>query len=111
MTKGQPPVQVERYEQFFGLHEAPFGLAPNPRYLFESASHGSALAQLTYAIERREPLVVMTGEIGTGKTLLCRTMLDRQQPAARTRRSPEPAAAGLRHHLEGPHRGGHPEPP
>jgi general secretion pathway protein A len=77
VTKGQQPVQVERYEQFFGLQEAPFSLAPNPRYLFESASHAAALAQLTYAIERREPLVVMTGEIGTGKTLLCRTVLDR----------------------------------
>ncbi len=77
MTKGQPHVQVERYEQFFGLQEAPFSLAPNPRYLFESASHAAALAQLTYAIERREPLVVMTGEIGTGKTLLCRTVLNR----------------------------------
>lgn len=77
MTKGQQPVQVERYEQFFGLQEAPFSLAPNPRYLFESASHAAALAQLTYAIQRREPLVVMTGEIGTGKTLLCRTVLDR----------------------------------
>jgi general secretion pathway protein A len=65
------------YEQFFGLHDAPFGLAPNPRYLFESASHAQALQQLAYAIDRREPLVVVTGEIGTGKTLLCRTVLQR----------------------------------
>lgn len=65
------------YEQFFGLNDAPFSLAPNPRYLFESASHTAALQQLTYAMERREPLIVMTGEIGTGKTLLCRTVLQR----------------------------------
>ena len=71
------PKPVERYEQFFGFGEAPFSLAPNPRYLFESASHGAALAQVAYAIERREPLVVITGEIGTGKTLLCRTVLQR----------------------------------
>jgi general secretion pathway protein A len=77
VTKAQQAVQVERYEQFFGLHEPPFSLAPNPRYLFESASHAGALAQMAYAIERREPLVVITGEIGTGKTLLCRTVLDR----------------------------------
>jgi general secretion pathway protein A len=65
------------YEQFFGLTDAPFSLAPNPRYLFESASHAAALEQLTYAIHRREPLIVMTGEIGIGKTLLCRTVLNR----------------------------------
>src|SRR5262252_2783036 len=65
------------YEQFFGLSDAPFSLAPNPRYLFESASHGAALEQLAYAIHRREPLIVMTGEIGIGKTLMCRTVLSR----------------------------------
>jgi general secretion pathway protein A len=65
------------YEQFFGLTDAPFSLAPNPRYLFESASHAAALEQLAYAIHRREPLIVMTGEIGIGKTLLCRTVLNR----------------------------------
>jgi general secretion pathway protein A len=65
------------YEQFFGLSDAPFSLAPNPRYLFESASHAHALQELAYAIGRREPLVVVTGEIGSGKTLLCRTMLQR----------------------------------
>src|SRR3954468_11061045 len=65
------------YEQFFGLTEPPFSLAPNPRYRFESASHTTALQQLAYAIDRREPLIVVTGEIGTGKTLLCRTVLQR----------------------------------
>jgi len=65
------------YEQFFGLHDPPFSLAPNPRYLFESASHAAALQQLAYAIERREPVIVMTGEIGIGKTMLCRTVLER----------------------------------
>ena len=65
------------YEQFFGLSDAPFSLAPNPRYLFESTSHVHALQELAYAIGRREPLVIVTGEIGSGKTLLCRTMLQR----------------------------------
>ena len=60
---------VEGYEQFFGLREAPFSLDPDPRFLFAGASHSTALAQVGYAIERREPLVVITGEIGTGKTL------------------------------------------
>ena len=75
-TPGQPE-QVVGYEPFFGLHEAPFSLAPDPRFLFASASHSAALAQVAYALERREPLVVITGEIGTGKTLLCRTVLQR----------------------------------
>jgi general secretion pathway protein A len=69
--------RVEGYEPFFGLNEAPFSLAPDPRFLFASASHSAALAQVGYALERREPLVVITGEIGTGKTLLCRTVLQR----------------------------------
>jgi general secretion pathway protein A len=65
------------YERFFGLHDAPFSLAPDPAYLFESQQHASALQQLSYAIERHEPVIVMTGEIGTGKTLLCRAVLQR----------------------------------
>jgi len=68
-------VRVEAYEAFFGLSEPPFSLAPDPRFLFASESHSAALAQVAYALERREPLVVITGEIGTGKTLLCRTVL------------------------------------
>ena len=65
------------YERFFGFHQAPFSLAPDPRFWFQSASHAAALSQITYALERREPVVVVTGEIGTGKTLLCRTVLER----------------------------------
>jgi type II secretory pathway predicted ATPase ExeA len=68
------------YEQFFGLTDAPFSLAPDPRYLFDSESHAQALRQLALAIDLREPLVVVTGEIGTGKTLLCRAMLERLGP-------------------------------
>jgi general secretion pathway protein A len=71
------PERGDGYERFFGLNETPFSLAPNPRFLFESATHAAALAQIAYALERREPLVVITGEIGTGKTLLCRTVLQR----------------------------------
>jgi type II secretory pathway predicted ATPase ExeA len=73
---GQPEPEAG-YELFFELNEAPFSLAPDPRFLFASASHSAALAQVAYAIERREPLVVITGEIGTGKTLLCRIVLQR----------------------------------
>ena len=65
------------YEPFFGFSESPFSLAPDPKFLFASASHSAALAQVAHALERREPLVVITGDIGTGKTLLCRTVLQR----------------------------------
>ena len=77
MTTRTPPEQEDGYEAFFGLSEAPFSLSPNPRFLFASASHSAALAQVAYALQRREPLIVVTGEIGTGKTLLCRTVLQR----------------------------------
>jgi len=65
------------YERFFGFHQTPFSLAPDTRFRFHSASHAAALAHVTYALERREPVVVVTGEIGTGKTLLCRTVVER----------------------------------
>jgi general secretion pathway protein A len=64
------------YERFFGFHETPFSLAPDTRFRFQSASHAAALGSVTYALERREPVVVVTGEIGTGKTLLCRTVIE-----------------------------------
>jgi general secretion pathway protein A len=65
------------YESFFGFRESPFSLAPDTRFLFDSASHAEARGQLGYAFERREPLVVVTGAIGTGKTLLCRSVIER----------------------------------
>src|SRR2546423_2428806 len=55
----EPPRQPAGYEPFFGFHTAPFSLAPDTRFRFQSASHGEALAQITYALERREPIVVV----------------------------------------------------
>ena len=65
------------YERFFGLHQPPFSLAPDTRFLFQSASHAATFAQVTFALQRREPVIVVTGEIGAGKTLLCRTVVER----------------------------------
>ena len=73
-TLGEPD-RLEGYEPFFGLNEAPFSIAPDTRFLFASASFSAALSQLGHSLDRREPLVVVTGEIGTGKTLLCRAVL------------------------------------
>ncbi len=65
------------YTEFFGLREKPFTLSPDPKYLFLSDSHREALAHLLYGIEQGEGFIAVTGEVGTGKTTLCRTLLDR----------------------------------
>ena len=64
------------YEEYYGFTEKPFSLTPDPKYLFKSASHASAFDLLQYAIRRREGFVVITGDIGTGKTTLCRALLE-----------------------------------
>jgi general secretion pathway protein A len=63
------------YEKFFGFREKPFKLVPNPAYLFLSKSHEEALAHLNYALSQGDGFVEITGEVGTGKTTLCRTFL------------------------------------
>ena len=64
------------HEDYFGFAEKPFSLTPDPKYLYRSSSHGNAFELLQYAIRRREGFVVITGDIGTGKTTLCRAVLD-----------------------------------
>ena len=65
------------YLQFYGLHEAPFAPTPDPKFLFQSTRHREALAQLLYGVRERKGFIVLTGEIGTGKTTLLRTLLER----------------------------------
>lgn len=65
------------YNQFFGFSERPFRLVPDPAYLFLSKSHEEALAHLTFAISQGEGFVEITGEVGTGKTTLCRAFLEK----------------------------------
>ena len=64
------------YKNFFGFKEKPFKLVPNPVYLFLSRSHEEALAHLNYAVSQEEGFVGITGEVGTGKTTLCRAFLE-----------------------------------
>jgi len=64
------------YERYYGLHEKPFSLTPDPKFLYRSPSHANAFELLQYAIRRREGFVVVTGDIGTGKTTLCRALLE-----------------------------------
>lgn len=69
------------YLTFYGLREAPFSAAPDPRFLFQSERHRDALAQLIYGVQERKGFTVLTGEIGTGKTTLLRAMLDQVDPS------------------------------
>jgi general secretion pathway protein A len=64
------------YEDYYGFVEKPFSLTPDPKYLYKSESHAHAFELLQYGIRRREGFVVVTGDIGTGKTTLCRAVLD-----------------------------------
>ena len=65
------------YNKFFGFREGPFQLVPNPAYLFLSRSHEETMANLNYAIYQGEGFVEITGEVGTGKTTLCRAFLEK----------------------------------
>jgi general secretion pathway protein A len=64
------------YQQFFGLQREPFSIAPDPRYLFMSARHREALAHLLYGVRGGGGFVLLTGEIGAGKTTVCRCFLE-----------------------------------
>ncbi len=63
------------YQEFFGLSEKPFSIAPNPDYLFLSERHKEALAHLTFGLGESGGFVLLTGEVGTGKTTVTRAML------------------------------------
>ena len=64
------------YKEYFGLKELPFSIAPDPRYLYMSNQHREALAHLIYGINTQGGFVLLTGEVGTGKTTVCRCLLD-----------------------------------
>ena len=64
------------YLSFFNLHESPFNLTPDPRFLFLSSQHEEALSHLLYGIHERQGFIEITGEVGTGKTVLCRALLE-----------------------------------
>ena len=78
------------YEEYYGFTEKPFSLTPDPKYLFKSASHANAFELLQYAVRRREGFVVITGDIGTGKTTLCRAVLEQLDRKTFTALDPEP---------------------
>jgi general secretion pathway protein A len=65
------------YEQFYGLKENPFNVTPNPEYIYLGEHHREALAQLFYGVRERKGFIVITGEVGTGKTTLIHYLLDK----------------------------------
>lgn len=65
------------YFSYYGLKEPPFNLTPNSRFFFSSHQHREALDSLLYAINQRKGFIVITGDIGSGKTTVCRTLLNR----------------------------------
>ena len=64
------------YLEFYGLKAAPFDITPNPRFLFHSTKHREAFNHLLYGIRERKGFVQLTGEVGAGKTTLCRALLE-----------------------------------
>ena len=72
------------YQTHFGLSQAPFNITPDPSFLYLSASHREGLAQLSYGIRARKGFVVLTGEVGTGKTTLIHALLNDLNGSAQT---------------------------
>src|SRR5512143_1938832 len=65
------------YESFYGLKENPFNVTPNPEYIYLGENHREALAQLLYGVREKKGFIVITGEVGTGKTTLVHYLLER----------------------------------
>ena len=72
------------YESFYGFKEKPFALTPDPRYFYPSRAHREALDHLLYGIREREGFIVITGDVGTGKTTLCRAILTQLEEGTTT---------------------------
>ncbi len=68
------------YQEYFGFDKMPFNTTPDSRFFFPSSKHAEALASLIYAVTERKGFVVITGEVGAGKTTVCRILLNRLEP-------------------------------
>jgi general secretion pathway protein A len=79
MARGRATAAAS-YESYYGLAEPPFSLTPTVRFAFRSRSYASALDDVRRAFERREGFIVITGEVGTGKSMLCRAAMAETGP-------------------------------
>lgn len=78
------------YEQYYGLHEKPFSLTPDTEFFYQSETHREALNVLLVAVRSGDGFIKVTGEVGTGKTLLCRKLLDALETGFETIYIPNP---------------------
>src|SRR3954463_5178327 len=72
------------YLEHFGLREAPFRITPHTEFFFAGANRGATLEALLYAVTAGEGMVKVTGEVGSGKTMLCRVLMERLAPTGGT---------------------------
>src|SRR6185503_1743064 len=72
------------YNAFYGFRESPFNITPDPRFLFMSHRHREAYDHLLFGIRERKGFIQLTGEVGAGKTTLCRAVLEALGPSFRT---------------------------
>jgi len=72
------------YKDFYRLREEPFNITPDPRYLYMTAQHREAMNHVLYGIRERKGFICLTGEVGAGKTTLCRALLAALGPGYRT---------------------------
>jgi type II secretory pathway predicted ATPase ExeA/cell division septation protein DedD len=89
----QPQAESLTYEPYFGLNEKPFSLNADSRFIYESPTYVAASERLLSGIRRREGLLVLTGEIGTGKTTLCRNVLQDLGRETHSAQVPDPFAS------------------
>lgn len=83
------------YEEFYGLAEAPFNITPDPRYLFFSRFHRDAYEHVLFGLQRRRGFIQLTGEVGSGKTTLCRAILSELGPEWSTALVLNPMMTGI----------------
>ncbi|MFH1876524.1 MAG: AAA family ATPase [Candidatus Omnitrophota bacterium] len=75
---------MSMYFDFYGLNTPPFNITSDPQFFFEGSSHKEALAVLSYGIQEKKGIILVTGEVGTGKTTLCRMLLGRLPAQVKT---------------------------
>src|SRR5512132_1391063 len=72
------------YNEFYGLRESPFNLTPDPRFLFFSDQHREAFHHVLFGLRERKGFIQITGEVGAGKTTVCRAILNELGPTFKT---------------------------